>query len=164
MKSSQSNARIAMMGAAGLVIVSAFMPWVSLLGFSRSGIDYGDGTITLIVGIVGLVMLWQRWLGWFGQFAAAVIVVAVGFYDIHQAGNLAAIGLYLTFAAGVVWGCAAGYERRSSAVARAAAAAAAVIAEAPVTAAPMPVQATTPQAPAAPAAAADEHPPALPMR
>jgi hypothetical protein len=43
-------------------------------------------------------------------------VAAVGIYDINQAGNLAAIGLYLTFLAGIVWVVAAVVSRKTTIV------------------------------------------------
>jgi hypothetical protein len=104
-----------MAGAAGVVVLSAFLPWVSFLGYSRAGID-GDGSITLIVAIVGLLLVWRSWLGWIGQLIAAGIVAAVAIYDINQAGNLAAIGLYLTFLAGIVWVVAAVVSRKTTIV------------------------------------------------
>jgi hypothetical protein len=109
------RARTVMAGAAGVVLLSAFLPWVSFLGYSRAGID-GDGSITLIVAIVGLFLAWRSWLGWIGQLAAAGVVAVVGIYDINQAGNLAAIGLYLTFLAGVVWVVAAVVSRKAAIV------------------------------------------------
>lgn len=110
------KARPVMLGAAVVVIVSAFLPWVSLLGFSRSGLDYGDGVFTLIIGIVGLLLGWRGWLGWIGQGVAATLVAIIGIYDLNQAGNLAAIGLYLTFLAGVVWAIAAVVSRRRASI------------------------------------------------
>jgi hypothetical protein len=107
--------RTVMAGAAGVVALSAFLPWVSFLGYSRAGID-GDGSITLIVAIVGLLLAWRSWLGWVGQLIAAGIVAAVAIYDINQAGNLAAIGLYLTFLAGIVWVVAAVVSRKTTIV------------------------------------------------
>jgi hypothetical protein len=107
--------RTVMAGAAGVVVLSAFLPWVSFLGYSRAGID-GDGSITLIVALVGLLLAWRSWLGWIGQLAAAGIVAAVGIYDINQAGNLAAIGLYLTFLGGIVWVVAAVVSRKTTIV------------------------------------------------
>ena len=54
------------MGAAGvaafLVFIGSFLPWITLNvpfggNFSRSGIDHGDGIVTLILAILGFVAL-----------------------------------------------------------------------------------------------------------
>lgn len=98
------RARNIMLAAAIVTIVSAFLPWVSILGYSRSGVSNGgDGIVTLIAGIVGLLLLWRRRLGWLGQLVAAAITFLVALYDLNDAGNLAAVGLYFTFLAGAAW-------------------------------------------------------------
>jgi hypothetical protein len=99
-----------MAGAAAVVVLGAFLPWVSFLGYSKTGID-GDGSVT--IALVGLLLAWRGWLGWIGQLVAAGLVTAVGIYDLNDAGNLAAIGLYLTFVAGVVWVVASVVSRKT---------------------------------------------------
>lgn len=99
-------------GAILVVIIAAFLPWASFLGVSASGIE-GDGVITLIVGIAGLAVL-AFTSGLFmeprgGKVAdIALIVLAaipalIGLIDTINAGGLAAIGMYLTLIAGLVW-------------------------------------------------------------
>jgi hypothetical protein len=85
-----------------VVAVAAFLPWASVFAFSKSGIE-GDGIVTLACAAVGLILIWRGRLGWIGQLVLAVIVVLIGLYDLNELGNLAAIGLYLTFLAGLAW-------------------------------------------------------------
>jgi VIT1/CCC1 family predicted Fe2+/Mn2+ transporter len=96
--------------AMGVVLVSAFLPWVSVFGLTRSGIA-GDGVITLVLAIAGLVVLAfstgvvgeQRSPGRASRVSLlglGVLVALVGAVDMNGA---AAIGLYLTFLAGVAW-------------------------------------------------------------
>lgn len=97
---------------AGLVAVAAFLPWVSVLGFTKTGVD-GDGVPTLILALVGLALISRRWLGWIGQILPAGIVAAIAIDDLNNAGNFAAIGLYLTLVGGPVWAVAALVSRNS---------------------------------------------------
>lgn len=99
--------------AAAVVLVSAFLPWVSIFGLSVSGIN-GDGVITLILALIGLVALAAS-LG-IGpvnlrpaatriiELLAGLLVVLIGLIDLH---GVSAIGLYLTLLAGLVWAGAA---------------------------------------------------------
>ena len=79
-----------------------FLPWVSVFGYSNSGVE-GDGILTLILAAVGLLLIWRARFGWVGQGALAALVVLVALYDLNDAGNLAAIGLYVTFLGGITW-------------------------------------------------------------
>lgn len=98
------RARNIMLAAAAVTVVSAFLPWVSFLGYTRSGVSNGgDGIATLVAALVGLALLWRRRLGWIGQLVPAAVTFLVALYDLNDAGNLAAIGLYLTFLAGAGW-------------------------------------------------------------
>jgi hypothetical protein len=107
------NSRMIMIIAAAMVVLAAFLPWASLLGYSKTGVD-GDGAVTLVIALIGLLLVWRGWLGWVGQAIAAGLVVAIGIYDLNDVGNLAAIGLYLTFLAGVAWLVAALVWRQST--------------------------------------------------
>lgn len=99
--------------AAAVVLVSAFLPWVSIFGLSVSGIN-GDGGITLILALIGLAALAaSRGIGPVSigrratqviQLLAGLLVVLVGLADLH---GVSAIGLYLTLLAGLVWAGAA---------------------------------------------------------
>src|SRR4051794_27045190 len=98
------RARNLMLLAAAVTALAAFLPWASFLGYSRSGVSNGgDGIVTLIAALIGLALLWQRRLGWVGQLVPAAVTLIVALYDLNEAGNLAAIGLYLTFLAGAAW-------------------------------------------------------------
>jgi hypothetical protein len=63
----------------------------------------GDGIVTLIAGVAGLLLLWRRSLGWIGQLVPAAITFLIALYDLNNAGNLAAVGIYFTFLAGAAW-------------------------------------------------------------
>lgn len=93
-----------------VVAVAAFLPWVSFFGMSAVGVE-GDGVITLGLAVVGLVVLVltagvvgkERTQGRASQIVLLVLasfVAFVGFFDMN---SFAAIGLYLTMFAGVVW-------------------------------------------------------------
>jgi hypothetical protein len=98
------RARNIMLAAAIVTVVSAFLPWVSVLGYSRSGVSHGgDGVITLLAGAAGLLLLWRGRLGWIGQLVPAAVTFVIALYDLNNAGNFAAVGLYFTFLAGAGW-------------------------------------------------------------
>lgn len=98
-------------GVAILVVaLSAFLPWVSILGISALGIE-GDGVITLMLAVAGAVILAvttglvgsPRTPGRASQIALialAGLTALIGLLDMNGA---AAIGLYLTLFAGVAW-------------------------------------------------------------
>jgi hypothetical protein len=103
--------RLTLIGAALAAIVGAFLPWVSVLGISVSGIN-GDGVITLTAGLVMLIL----GLACLSRHVAAtivlsvagglcsLIVLAVGVYDwnhVTSAGVTAGSGLTLTALSGV---------------------------------------------------------------
>ena len=104
-----------------VVAVAAFLPWVSILGFSVSGIR-GDGMITLILAIVGAVALAIR-TGMLGEariperaglitsLVLAVLVALIGLVDMNGA---AAIGLYLTLFGGIAWVVGAALELKDA--------------------------------------------------
>jgi hypothetical protein len=93
-----------------IVALSAFLPWVSILGISVVGIQ-GDGVITLGCAVVGAVML-ALGTNLFGSariptiaknivsILGASVTTLVGLGDMN---GFAAIGLYLTLLAGVAW-------------------------------------------------------------
>lgn len=98
-------------GVAILVVaLAALLPWVSILGFSKVGIE-GDGVITLLLAVAGGVLLAMttgligsaRTPGRASQIALlvlATLVTVVGFVDMNGA---AAMGLYLTLFGGLAW-------------------------------------------------------------
>ncbi len=103
------------LGAAGVVAISAFLPWVSIFGIGVSGIE-GDGVITLVLALAGAALLVfvstaEEGAGKIPPKVAdiALIVIGglialIGLIDLNEFG---AIGLYLTLLGGLVWaGCA----------------------------------------------------------
>jgi predicted membrane channel-forming protein YqfA (hemolysin III family) len=93
-----------------VVARAAFMPWASIFGISKAGIE-GDGVITLILAIIGAAVLsfstgligHPRSPGRFSQIvllALAGLVALVGLIDMS---GVAALGLYLTFFGGMAW-------------------------------------------------------------
>jgi hypothetical protein len=91
-------------GSMLVVAVSAFLPWVSILGISVSGIE-GDGAITLVCALAGLAALWlrvrvPRRLAAAVLWTGAAVTTLVALADMNGA---AAIGLYLTLFGGIGW-------------------------------------------------------------
>jgi len=94
-----------------LVIIGSFLPWESAFGVSVSGIK-GDGVITLILAIIGVILWFVPWPGgktsqgsriaWvlIEAFLGVLVALIAGY---HMGDDFAAIGVYLTFLAGVAW-------------------------------------------------------------
>jgi hypothetical protein len=101
-----------------VVAIAAFLPWVSLFGISKIGVQ-GDGVITLVAAIVGLVTLALS-SGVVGNRAGSprrrsqvfllVLAIIVGLLGIADMNGVAAIGLYLTLFAGIAWVVGAVWE------------------------------------------------------
>jgi hypothetical protein len=93
-----------------VVAIAAFLPWASVFGISASGIS-GDGVITLILAIAGAVTLvfstgmigQSRTPGKASQIMLLVLAVLVALVGLLDMSGFAAIGLYMTFFAGVAW-------------------------------------------------------------
>ncbi len=93
-----------------VVAVAAFLPWISLLGFSVRGIE-GDGVITVVLALAGGIVLAMT-SGLVGRapstgkvphvvlLVLASLTALVGIIDMNGA---AVIGLYLTLLGGVAW-------------------------------------------------------------
>ena len=90
--------------------LAAFLPWVSVFGFSVSGVR-GDGLITLILAALGALSLATRTglldqvkipekAGVVASLVFAGLVTLIAFLDMNGA---AAIGLYLTLFGGIAW-------------------------------------------------------------
>lgn len=100
-----------------VVIVAAFLPWVSILGFGALGVE-GDGVITLVLGIAGAAVLavttglfgGERTPGRGSQIALLVLAVLVALVGLFDMNGAAAIGLYLTLLAGVAWVVGAAWQ------------------------------------------------------
>ena len=104
-----------------VVALAAFLPWVSVFGFSVSGIR-GDGMITLILALLGAASLATRTglldqvkisdkVGLVTSLVLAALVTLIGLLDMNGA---AAIGLYLTLFGGVAWVVGAALELKGA--------------------------------------------------
>ncbi|CAN5426901.1 hypothetical protein BH11ACT8_BH11ACT8_01770 [soil metagenome] len=98
-------------GAMVVVAISAFLPWVSLFGYSVNGIE-GDGVITLVLSLAGVAVLLATsgvigatatTAGKVSQISLIVLAVLVTLVAIIDMNGAAAIGLYLTLFAGLAW-------------------------------------------------------------
>lgn len=93
-----------------VVALAAFMPWASIFGISKTGIE-GDGVITLILAIIGASVLSfstglvgrPRSPGRVSQIVLLVLAGLVALVGLLDMSGVAAIGLYLTFFGGVAW-------------------------------------------------------------
>lgn len=100
-----------------VVVLSAFMPWVSLLGFSKSGVE-GDGVITLVVALAGAVLLVvtggavgsPRTPSRASQIVLLVLAAIVSLVALLDMSGLAAVGLYLTLLGGIAWVVGAAWQ------------------------------------------------------
>ena len=93
-----------------VVALGAFLPWVSIFGISKIGIE-GDGVITLVLAVAGAIIL-AATTGLIGSertpgrkssitlLVLAILVALIGLIDMNGA---AAIGLYLTLFGGIAW-------------------------------------------------------------
>ncbi len=110
-------------GSMIVVAVAAFLPWVSLFGISARGTD-GDGVITLILSLAGLAVLAfssrvfrpERAAGKVSQISLIVLAALVALVGLLDMSGAAAIGLYLTFFAGIAWLVGAIWQLASSRV------------------------------------------------
>lgn len=105
-------------GVAILVVaVAAFLPWVSLFGISKLGIE-GDGVLTLLAAALGGLLLARssgllrtkkpkRKGSEIAQVVLAGLTALIGLIDMNGA---AALGLYLTLFAGVAWVVGASWQ------------------------------------------------------
>ena len=104
-----------------VVALAAFLPWVSVFGFSVSGIR-GDGVITLILALLGALSLATRTglldqvkipekAGLIASLVFAALVALIGLLDMNGA---AAIGLYLTLFGGIAWVVGAALELKGA--------------------------------------------------
>ena len=104
-----------------VIALAAFLPWVSVFGFSVSGIR-GDGVITLILALLGAASLATRTglleqvkvsdkVGMVTSLVLAALVTLIGLLDMNGA---AAIGLYLTLFGGIAWVVGAALELKGA--------------------------------------------------
>jgi len=96
--------------AIAVVALSAFLPWASVLGFTKSGIR-GDGVITMLLAVVGGLILAlstglvgrERAPGKKSMIALLVLAALVAVIAVADMNGVAAIGLYLRLFAGIAW-------------------------------------------------------------
>ena len=98
-------------GVAILVVaLGAFLPWASIFGISKIGIE-GDGVITLVLSVAGAVILAattgvvgsERPSGRKSSIALLVLATLVALVGLVDMNGVAAIGLYLTLFGGIAW-------------------------------------------------------------
>lgn len=93
-----------------VVVLGAFLPWVSVFGISAIGVE-GDGVMTLVLALAGLAVLAistgflgsDRTSGRASHITLLVLAILVALIGLIDMNGVAAIGLYLTLFAGVAW-------------------------------------------------------------
>lgn len=93
-----------------VVALGAFLPWVSIFGISKIGIE-GDGVITLVLAVVAAIILVattgligsERTPGRASSITLLVLAVLVALIGLIDMNGAAAIGLYLTLFGGIAW-------------------------------------------------------------
>lgn len=109
------------LGAALVVLLSCFMPWITTPWFSRSGVDTGDGSMVLALSLIGLglvVITGRPFAFGLSQVAVAALVLFVVIYDMNEIGGVAGeefgalvsigFGLYLALVGALAWVVLAG--------------------------------------------------------
>jgi hypothetical protein len=100
-----------------VVVLAAFLPWVSIFGVGVIGIE-GDGVLTLVLALAGAVILAMtaglvgspRTPGRASQIALLVLAVLVALVALLDMNGAAAIGLYLTLLGGIAWVVGAAWQ------------------------------------------------------
>lgn len=95
--------------AIAVVILGAFLPWYSIFGISKIGVE-GDGVLTLILAVVGGAVLLvtggvigDRTAGKKSRILLIVLAALVALVALVDMNGVTAIGLYLTLFAGIAW-------------------------------------------------------------
>lgn len=104
-----------------VVILAAFLPWVSILGVSVIGLEV-DGVITLLLALAGAVILavttgvvgGKRTPGRPSQIALVVLAALVALIGVIDMNGAADIGLYLTLFGGIAWVVGAVWQMNAS--------------------------------------------------
>src|SRR3989304_5144798 len=98
-------AGLTILGGAGLAIGS-FLAWGEFLGITASGMDGGDGWVTLIAGIVLIAVGYMSfsgkalpmWLGWVALVVGAGVAI-LNYFDISGTEGLSiGIGMWIMLA------------------------------------------------------------------
>lgn len=100
-----------------VVIVAAFLPWVSIFGISVLGIE-GDGIITLALAVAGGIVFAlttslfgrQEVPGNKSQVSLLVLAALVALVALVSMSGAAAIGMYLTLFGGIAWVVGAAWQ------------------------------------------------------
>jgi hypothetical protein len=92
-----------------VVALAAFLPWVSIFGISKRGIE-GDGVFTLVLAVAGVVilaltagLLGSPRTGRASPIALLVLATLAALVALLDMNGAAAIGLYLTLFGGIAW-------------------------------------------------------------
>jgi hypothetical protein len=97
--------------------LAAFLPWVSIFGISKLGIE-GDGVMTLILAVAGAIVLAVtsgvigklRSPGKASQITLLVLATLTALIGLIDMNGAAALGLYLTLFAGIAWVVGAAWQ------------------------------------------------------
>ncbi|MFW7414164.1 hypothetical protein [Demequina sp. SO4-18] len=103
-----------------VVILAAFLPWVSVLGVSVIGLEV-DGVMTLVLALAGAVVLavttgvvgGTRKPGRASRIVLLVLAILVALIGVVDMNGAAAVGLYLTLFGGLAWVVGAVWELNS---------------------------------------------------
>jgi hypothetical protein len=100
------------LAGAGVVVLAAFLPWVSAIFASKAGVE-GDGVITLVLGGLAGLMAWKMPRQWANVLVglAGITVSSIALLDANHISQLASerdiavtigMGLWLTALGGIV--------------------------------------------------------------
>lgn len=98
MKANLQRSKYTLVAATG-VLLGSFLPWASVLGFTKYGYE-GDGAITAVLAVLGLLTLVVGWRSAKVQAPLAGLAALVPLFDM---GSFAAAGVYVTFASAAAW-------------------------------------------------------------
>lgn len=88
-----------------LLIVGTFLPWVSFFGISTNGWSNGMGVpvffIFCVAVCIAMAFIPVKWVNAFSVLFS-LILVALGFLYISDAGSMGGSGLYLFLVGGIV--------------------------------------------------------------
>jgi len=99
-----NNQRKFLLGATAVGVLSVFLPWATILGFSVSGIN-GDGIVVLPLMATALILTIvgnrTNALGKKSKIATIALGVLTALIALMNINNFSAIGIYLTLMAGI---------------------------------------------------------------
>jgi len=107
----KNQSAVLIMGGGAALAIGSFLAWATVIGISVSGMDGGDGWMTLIGGAVVAAfgfMSYQgksvlpQWLAWAGIIVGFGVAI-INLFDILDTDGLSVgIGMWLMLAGGVV--------------------------------------------------------------